>query len=97
MANETDTQNTGRLRVVTTIREGANPELWHALSDIPKDQRSERMRLLASVGAQLMGSGLIAVPVAAGSVSAPITPPAPPSHDLPDELKARFGQDDFSL
>lgn len=59
-------QDDAKMRVVTTLRAGANPELWRDLEGVPRDQRSERMRLLATLGAQLARSGVVGVPMASG-------------------------------
>lgn len=94
-----------KMRVIVTIKGESYPELWRDLVTIPRDQRSERMRVLATVGAQLMHSGLIAVPVAGQSaqeraehahqeVVAPPNPQDPmQTRNVSGGMKTVFGHD----
>lgn len=54
----------GRLRVIVTVKEGANPELFEALHEIPREDRSERLRYLATLGEHVARGGIAGVALA---------------------------------
>lgn len=100
--NNNDATPAEKLRVIVTVKSGANSELWDALAGVPRDQRSERLRMLATVGAQLCQSRLIAVPVAtqAGPVIVTLEQNTKgPEHAPPNDenvsggIKAMLGRD----
>lgn len=57
-----------KFRVIVTIKEGANPELFTTLLALPREERSERLRYLATTGALVVEGGIFAV---AGGVAVP--------------------------
>lgn len=50
-----------KLRVIVTIKEGANPELHEALVALPREERSERLRCFATMGALIVDGGICGV------------------------------------
>ena len=52
-------EDLGKYRIVTTVKEGASPELYEDLSAMPREDRSERIRTLATLGVLAMRGGLV--------------------------------------
>lgn len=48
-----------KMRIVVTVKAGANHELWADLNRMPRADRSERMRLLATLGEKVLRSSTV--------------------------------------
>lgn len=78
-----------KMRIVNTVKPGANPELFEDLSAMPREDRSERMRTLATLGVLAMRGRLAPTGVEIPASRQP-EPEEAPRADLPSDVLAGF-------